>query len=146
MRHNNHTLVAGRQSPEALDGQSIQISERDDKSVIENGVLKLEVDRGSCVPLARVWHKGELVSDGGLEFLITADDGKSFAARHDCNVKFEIEESGPMRTLMRWEGTHKDEAGKGHFDFLVRMTMYAGQPFVAWTTPLSIGSTRRRRR
>ena len=130
LRHNNHTLVAGRQSPEALDGQSIQISERNDKSVIENGVLKLEIDRGSCVPLERVWHKDELVSDGGLEFLITADDGKLFAARHDCDVKFEIEESGPMRTLMRWEGRHKDEAGKGHFDFLVRMTMYAGQPFV----------------
>ena len=130
LEHTTHTLVAGRKSPEAPDGGAIRTKEDGDLLVVENGVLKLEVDRARCRPLLRAWHEGELVSEGGLDFSIIADSAQTYAAHHDTSARFEIEESGPMRLLMRWEGTHKNEGGQGHFDFLVRLTVYAGTPFV----------------
>ncbi len=125
-----HVLALGKAGPEMPKGKSIGTKEEGDLLVIENGVLKLEIDRKRCMPLVRVWHGSELISEGGLEFYITSDYGQRFFAGNDTEVKFEVEESGPMRLLMRWEGRHKDEEGRGHFDFLVRMTVYANNPFI----------------
>ena len=93
-------------------------------------MLTLEADRGRCVPLLGIAHQDETINRGGLDFEITAADGGQYTARNDTTVKFEVEESGPLRWQVRWEGTHRDDAGAGHFDFLVRMTVYAGQTFV----------------
>ncbi len=126
----SHTLALGRKAPEPPKGRAIETKEEGNLLIVENGVLKLEIDRSRCRPIVRVWHDGELVSEGGLEFQITSDDGDKFLAQNDTQVTFEIEECGPMRLLMSWKGTHKDEKGKGHFDFVVRMTVYAGNPFI----------------
>ena len=125
-----HALRLGQEAPDAPEGNRIEMKEEGDVLVVDNGVLKLEVDRSRCRPLVRVWHEGRLVSEGGLEFWVTADDGGKFLGGDDSSARFEIEESGSMRLLMRWEGTHREKAGKGHFDFLVRMTVYAGNRFV----------------
>ncbi len=136
LEHATHALVAGRRSPEAPDGGAIRMTEQGDLLVVENGVLELQVDRARCRPLLRAWHRGELVSEGGLEFLVSAGAPQDFAAHNDVTARFEIEEYGPLRLLMRWEGTHRDDGEpddpgrQGHFDFLVRMTVYAGARFV----------------
>ena len=91
LEHTTHTLVTGRKSPESPDGGMIRTAEDGDLLVVENGVLKIEVDRARCRPLLRVWHEGELVSDGGLDFSITGDPPQMFAAHHDISARFEIE-------------------------------------------------------
>src|SRR6185503_19917311 len=54
----------------------------------------------------------------------------TFRARHDAGAAFSIEESGPLRWLVRWDGSHKAQDGSRHFDFRVRLTIYAGAPYV----------------
>lgn len=124
------TLHLGKKPADPPSDNRIETREDGDLLIVDNGVLKLELDRAKCRPMVRVWHDGELVSEGGLSFDITSDKGGRFRADNDADATFEIEESGPMRLLVRWEGTHKDEAGKGHLGFLVRLTVYAGNPFV----------------
>ena len=124
------TLRPGEKPLEAPPDNRIETREEGDLLIVENGVLELELDRSRCRPLGRVRHEGERVSEGGISFRITSDEGAEFLAANDDATTFEIEESGPMRLLVRWEGTHKDDAGDGHLDFLVRLTVYAGNPFV----------------
>ena len=130
LKDSTYTLALDKKGAEVPEGHRIDTQEQGDLLIVENGVLKLEIDKTRCRPLLRVWHGGQLVSDGELSFCIKSDKDEKFLAANDAGVKFEVEESGPMRLLMRWEGTHKNEEGKGHFDFLVRMTVYAGKPFI----------------
>ena len=125
-----HTLVAGEKSPEASVGQCIELQQQGDVLLVDNGALKIEMNRQAFAPLQRVWKGGDLVSDGGLESAVITDDGREFSASRDNDVRFEIEEQGPLRLAVRWEGVHRDETGAGHLDYDVRLTIYAGQPFV----------------
>jgi hypothetical protein len=88
-------------------GKRIQTTEQGGLLFIENGVLKLEVDRKRCAPLLRVWKDGQLVSEGGLDILIKSPAGEKFSTRNDAEARFEIEESGPLRLLMNWSAKHK---------------------------------------
>ena len=125
-----HRLWLGKKPEEAEQGCRIRTEEKGDILIVENGVLKVEIDRNRCCPLLRVWHEEQLISDGELSFRIGLDEEEKYFATNDSDISFGIEESGPLRLLMRWEGKHKDDCGRGHFDFLVRMTVYAGKPFV----------------
>ncbi len=125
-----HVLTMGRQSPEPPADRAVRIREDGDTLVIENGVLELEIDRNRCVPPIAVRYRGELVSSGGLDITITGDDDTQYPARLGTDTRFSVDEPGPLRLLVRWDGTHRDKSGRAHFDFTVRLTVYAGQPFV----------------
>ena len=130
LRFNVHKLHVGRDAPPPESGNRIETRHEDDLLVIENGVLELQVDRSRCRPLVRVKRGGGIVSEGGLDFRITSDKGIDFHALNDDEATFAFEEQGPLRTSMTWKGAHKDTDGNGHFDFEVRLTVYAGLPFV----------------
>lgn len=130
LRETTFTLSKSKKNRECAVENPLKIEEQADSLLIDNGPLKVEISKVRCQPLAKVYYRSKLISEGGLEVFITDCDGRKFSAEKDADARFEIEESGPLRTLMRWEGTHKDEAGQGLFDFLVRMWVYAGSPFV----------------
>ena len=129
-RRSGQKLIHGLESCPTPEYRKIHTHEKSERLTFDNGPLTLDVDCSRCAPLSRVALDGETLSDGGLEFEITAPDGTAYRASHDPDVKFEVEESGPLRQQVRWEGTHQDDRGRGHFDFLVRLTVYANQPFV----------------
>ena len=123
-------LVVGARSVEAPAGRRIEVEARGSAVVVRNGVLKVELDRSRCRPLARVWRGDELVSEGGVEFSVRAENGDRYDAANDASGAFELEESGPLRLVARWSGSHRDGSGRRHFDFVVRLTVYAGNAFV----------------
>ena len=125
-----NTIVVGSKSPDAPAGGRIDTAEQGTTLVVDNGVLKLELDRKSSVPLGRIWRAGKLVSSGGMDFSITTPDGEKFSVRDDTAAAFELEEAGPLRLLARWKGTHTSAKGKKLFDYLVRLAVYAGSPFI----------------
>jgi len=125
-----HLLVLGRDGPEPASGRRIEIKRRGRRLTVANGILELKIDGARCRPLERISKDGEILSTGGIEFRIVSEAEESFLASNDRRSRFEIEEQGPMRTLMRWEGSHVGGHGTKHFDFIVRLTVYAGNPFV----------------
>ena len=125
-----YRLAIGPECPEPRVGQRIETRAAEHRLVMDTGVIELELDRSRCCPMLRVSRAGTTVSEGGLDFRLTDEQDRTFCALHDTTASFEIEESGPLRWLVRWEGTHRNEDGEGHFDFLIRLTAYAGQPFV----------------
>ncbi len=125
-----HLLALGRDGTEPASGRRIEIKRRGRRLAVANGALELEIDGARCRPLERISKDGETLSTGGIEFRIISEAEESFLASNDRQSRFEIEERGPMRTLMRWEGSHVGGQGTKHFDFIVRLTVYAGNPFV----------------
>ncbi|MBU7004206.1 MAG: hypothetical protein HXS50_01470 [Theionarchaea archaeon] len=124
-----HSLVPFTE-PKPEEDRGISVKEIEGRIRVNNGVLELEIDKDVCRPLGSVRVDGEILSEGGLNFYVTSSDGSLFLAANEDAVKFEVEEHGPLRLQMRWEGSHVDETGTGHLDFLVRMTVYAGNPFI----------------
>jgi hypothetical protein len=111
-------------------GPAIGTEERGSLIHVDNGAMHLAFDTETCQPVLRMSRNGETVSEGGLSFQAVSRDGTTYYASGDDGVGFEIEEQGPLRWLVRWEGTHRDEGGSGYLDFLVRMTIFAGNPFI----------------
>ncbi len=102
LKDSTYALRLGKKGVEVSDCR-IKIEERGDLLIVENGVLKLEIDKTRCRPLLRVWYEGQLISNGDLSFCIKSDKEKEFFAANDSEVNFEIEESGP---LCRGRGGH----------------------------------------
>jgi hypothetical protein len=123
-----HRLVIGRRAP--APACRIELHKAGGLTVIDNGPLRIEVDTARCRPTTRVWLDGQPISEGPLEFRVTGEDGKVYSAANDPDCRFEIEEPGPLRLRMRWDATHVADDDSRHFDFIVRLTVYAGQPFV----------------
>ena len=130
LRESVFTLAQGEKQPSNSKNKLIQMEEQNGLLLIDNGVLQLRIDKSRCQPLTEVKYRWRLVSSGGADICVAATDGKAYSAHHDADAKFEIEEFGPLRVGLRWEGTQRDSAGNGSFDFLVRMWVYAEKPFV----------------
>ena len=92
-----HTLVINDRGPEVPPEFVIRTSDRDSTLIIESGALKIEIDRDCCLPLAKVWHAGKLVSKGGLDFTITDPRGGTFHTSREKATTFRIEEEGELR-------------------------------------------------
>ncbi len=123
-------LVIGGSAAPLSPGTHITMEEKEGSVLVNTGPLRFEVGANGRPPLQKVWHQGNLVSQGGLDCWVTAEDGHQFWACEDPKATFEIEDSGPLRIAMRWAGTHRDRDGRGHLDFMVRLTAYAGKPFL----------------
>ncbi len=127
-----HQLTVAQEG-KAPAGPSIETKQQGDTLIVDNGVLKLELDTKRCRPLDRVWLDGQRISpadSAGLDFTVTDENGLTFSARNDASPRFEIEEQGTQRLLVSWEGDHQDDTGQSHLGFFVRLAVYAGKPFV----------------
>ena len=124
-----HRLELGRTPPESRPDRRIEIQQQNQQLVITNGCIRIEVDQKTCQPLLKVWLGETLISQGGLDFIVTAEDGRVYRVCADSQCTFGFDERGPLRTVLRWDGRHKDESGRGHLDYCLRMTVYAGQQF-----------------
>ena len=99
--------------------------------VIDNGD-SVKVDTGA---LQFAVHRNQSFSP--LQSKLTATDGTVYDSLGPPD-KVQIEERGPMRTAIRVEGTHKNDAGESLFAYIVTIHAYAGKPYtLACFTPLA---------
>ena len=90
--------------------------------VVDNGD-SVTVDTGA---LQFAIHRNQSFSP--LQSQLTAIDGTVYDSLGTPD-KVQIEESGPMRTAIRVEGTHKNDAGESLFAYIVTIHAYAGKSY-----------------
>jgi hypothetical protein len=110
----------------------IAIEEQAGGLVIRNGPLALHFTRrGSSVP-ERVERDGREALRSGQDdgFYMVDEGGKRFSFGHDAEATTLLEERGPQRVVVKSEGWNVSVDGQKLGRNVVRMTIYAGKPFV----------------
>ena len=107
---------------------------------VSTGPLKLTMSRTSFRLFDRVWldadangslddHEQVITADqaGGCEAI--GDAGGAWSSRRDQPVLV-VERAGPLEAVIRAQGWHCDEDGRGRLGYIVRVHAYAGSPNV----------------
>ena len=108
---------------------------------VVTGPLKFVIDKNRFGLLDNVWldvnSNGEFQDneritqndsgESGIHLL--GVDGTVYTSLNAPDV-VEVEENGPMRAVVRVEGTHKDSDGNSLFAYIVRIHAYAGKSYL----------------
>jgi hypothetical protein len=123
-------------SPEAAPAQEITVTETEDAMTISTGTLDMVINRNGSSLFATLSRAGTVVArDGKLVSLL--QDGVAEAAGSVSRQAFTgevtavvLEQSGPVRAVVRLEGSHRPDNhsgdGRSWLPFVVRFYFHAG--------------------
>ncbi len=115
--------------------QTVEVIETDDRVNINTGVLQCAIPRQGSRIISSLKIDNREVSSGG-ELLCILQNGpeKDLCAQPEKEKltgrieKVTVEQAGPVRSVVKIEGTHLSESGTRAFlPFIVRFYFYAGQ-------------------
>ena len=109
----------------------LKIGEDQDAVTVDTGKVKFSVNKHKFGLIDALWLDGEQILTPGKPggFYLTGPDGTvytSLAAPDEVVV----EESGPVRAVVRISGKHQSSDGRKLFTYTVRMHAWAGQPYI----------------
>ncbi len=100
-----------------------------DRIEVNTGAMRGWIRKKGFDLLHRVEIDGKiLVRDGkGPGIVLTAENGEKYRAEWDHESRVTIEENGPVRVVVKAEGSHRTRNGDGLLDYTVRMHFYRGK-------------------
>jgi hypothetical protein len=118
----------------AAPKQSIVIKELDAAVEVDTGVIRCVVDRHGSAILASIQRDGKtILKDGHLILLMQdreMDSSESGIVTSESYVssidKVTVEQSGPLRAVVKIEGKHEVASGLTKLPFVVRLYFHAG--------------------
>ena len=134
----NAKVEPGKNLPPA---SPIRVREEADVIVVETGVLTARLARQSNAPILDMVRQGPAGSRAALgrgrlicllQDAPAPEDGGTLARREFWGEvqKVTIEQNGPVRAVVHFEGKHRDEAGREWLPFSLRLAFYAGSDAV----------------
>ncbi|AHF92312.1 hypothetical protein OPIT5_20720 [Opitutaceae bacterium TAV5] len=125
------TLLAG--AAPAAPAQPVAVTESADAVEVSTGVITCRIPRRGGVLVATILRDGrEIARAGRLVALRQADAPDADAAAAVAVEAFAgevtslaIEQDGPVRAVVRLEGSHRNEAGRAWLPFVVRLYFHA---------------------
>lgn len=133
-----YTLEFGSSVQRQTVPQGVTSTRKGSSLEVKTGSLKLRFDEEKPAFPARIWldPEGEFANDkeitdpknpGLLE--IVDSTGEAFSSMGGpCAV--ELEEEGPLRSVLKITGEHRAENGSSLFRYVTRVTVYAGKSFI----------------
>jgi len=94
---------------------------------VDTGAVTIHVRKKGFNLFDRVFDaKGDIVESGSSRgIVVTGDDGTEYLASLDPSARVTIEENGPVRAVVKAEGSHVSAAGR-MMDYTARMHFYKG--------------------
>jgi len=116
----------------------IELTETDDKVLVNTGILQCEIPKRGNQLIRTIKMDGKEVSSGGRLVCILQNGPSHENGSQPTKEKFTsniekltIEQNGPVRAVLKIEGSHVSESGKRNWlPFIVRLYFYAGQQSV----------------
>jgi len=118
--------------PDAVPGQNgVRVEEKGGKVSVAAGDLTVVFSASGANLIDSVKVKGREMIDPSRKngFTIKTSDGKAYEAPAGKAVRLKVEESGPLRAIVRTEGQHLAATGDALFDYSARFIFYAGAPW-----------------
>lgn len=106
--------------------------EKAGRILVDTGPLQVEIRRKSFNLFDRVTVDGRNVVREGESrgIVLRADDGKEYRASGDSMVRVIVEENGPIKAVVRIDGTHVD-GGDAKLDYTMRLFFVKGKRSVS---------------
>lgn len=100
-------------------------SEQGGVITVDTGVIAVKIKKKGFNLFDSVAAGQEVIVEPGASrgIVVTGDDGREYLASSDPTARVSIEENGPVRAVVKAEGTHV-AGGKRMMDFTVRMHFY----------------------
>ena len=99
------------------------------KIVVDTGAIQVTFsgDGRSLFDSVKIGDREMLRPDAPCGFMLARPDGRVYFSHGQGKVKLEMEESGPIRAVIRMEGEHRSKSGQPLFDYVCRFFFYAGK-------------------
>jgi hypothetical protein len=119
---------SGAKAPAVPDQNRVRVEEKDAKVGVATGNLAVKFSTTGAALIDSVKVKGREMLDASRKngFTINTPDGKTYEAPGGKPVRLAVEESGPLRAIVRTEGQHLSASGEALFDYSARFIFYAG--------------------
>jgi len=108
--------------------------------LVRTGKIQFQLNKSRFAVLDQAWIDGDgdgiyeesektLLGAGDL-FLINAFDREEYTSSRFAAPRFSIEERGPVRVVIRAQGSLQSASGKTLTEFIVRLSAYAGRDYI----------------
>ena len=124
-----YTLEYGTEAGRARFHNQIAVHEDRHAVAVDTGCRKFAIDKSRFAPVAEA-PRGNLAYVTGSRIVVTGADGKEYVSTVSSPESVVIEESGPIRCVVRIEGKHLSGDGEALLRSVCRVHFYAGLPFV----------------
>ena len=123
-------LLAG---PPHTGNQPLTVEDYPDSIVIKNGTHQTILAKSGSEIIRAIYHKQHLTARNGHLVLLHQNTPEAYGTQAVVTTPFrglikniELEQSGPVRALVKVEGTHFSDTGKTLLPFVLRLYFYAG--------------------
>ncbi len=104
------------------------VSNTSDNLIVNTGNTIFALNKNNFKLFDVVTVDGLIVSSGG-NIVLTDEQGSVFDSMHDTPKSFLIEEAGPLRIVIKIEGSLKSENGATQTDYTVYIYLFANQSY-----------------
>lgn len=136
----NSTAVYRLEEGMSVMESTLSVSESSDRIQINTGVLRLAVSKEAFNLFDEVhldlngngsYEASErMVAPGTSMGPEAVQNGTAYFARNQAPEHISVEESGPMRVVLKVAGRHYDDSGEYFLKYETRIYAYAGKPYV----------------
>ena len=121
----------GAKAEAVREAERVRVEEKTGNVTVLTGGLAVAFSAGGANLIDSVKVDGREMLDRSIKngFVIKTPDGKAYEAPAGQAFRLTVEESGPLRAVVRMEGQHLSAAGGSLFDYYARFIFYAGSPW-----------------
>lgn len=123
-------VMPHRGAPATTPAARVQVVESPESLVVDTGAARFEWTRAFASPTSVTLSGGPTFQgDGGGVFVVAHDNRRAVLGGAAANLSWRVEDSGPLRSVIRVEGSYVTSDGSPLASAILRYHFYAGQ---AW--------------
>ncbi|NUR73825.1 MAG: Tat pathway signal sequence domain protein [Hamadaea sp.] len=126
----SYTLAAGASANPAT---AVKVTDQQSYLDVDTGVIRARIRKSGRELISQIWRGDVEIARKGVLVNLRQDHIEEDEEKAVPRERFEsaissvtVEQSGPVRAVVRIEGTHSNERGKSWLPFTVRLYFYAG--------------------
>ncbi|HRU06388.1 MAG TPA: hypothetical protein P5137_11510, partial [Candidatus Brocadiia bacterium] len=126
-----YAVEFGSQVRRADAASPMKVTDAAGRIEVSTGPLRVAFDKAQSHLLAGAWLDGKAVLAAGQRMYMVDQNGARYeTSDKPADYRVEVEASGLQAVIIKASGWYRDAAGKGLCQYVTRVHLYAGAPFL----------------